>query len=227
MISDKCEEKKVKIENIEIPFWIYGDPANSLVFYLHGFVNAFSENSGDLPIRYLMKHYCIVAFDMPGWGVNKKLTINTGSIINGIAENLNKKDFFIFGTSYGGIVGLLYSRKNGEKVKGLILAGVPQFSSASIIYLLFFLKFFSFRKIHVFSDLLKLFDKSSMNKTPTLLLYSKADKIAPISQGNYYAKIIQKSKLVVVNDRSHGWLLHRIIDNNFGKEINTFLNTYS
>lgn len=227
MISDKCEEELVQIGDVTIPFWTYGKKSNPVIIYLHGMARSFSDNDGDLPVRYLMENYCVVAFDLPGWGVNKKVTISANQIINEISKNINAKKFFIFGTSYGGIVALSFASKNSEKLKGIILAGVPRFGLKSIPSLLYFVKFFSPNTIHVAIDLISVSRTVSNINVPTLLLYSKNDSIATISQGSYLENKIRNSRLVTISDRTHGWLLHRILDNDFGKEIDTFLETYS
>ena len=57
MITDKCEEVRITLEEQEIRVWIYGERKNSVVLFIHGLGKSFSEYIGDLPVRYLMNNY--------------------------------------------------------------------------------------------------------------------------------------------------------------------------
>lgn len=223
MISDKCEERTIPVGGSELTFWIYGNIKNPVVFYLHGFVNSFSQNSGDLPVRYLMEKYCVIPFDLPGWGRSKNVSIKTSEAIDQIAKNIGAEKFFIFGTSYGGVIAMLYAIQNSNRLNGIIIAGVPKFGIKSIFSFLTFSKSFSHNKLHVFGDLVRIQKDSSKINIPVLLLYSTNDQIATVSNGNYFAKKIPNSRIVIINGKNHSWLLHRIIDNDFGREVENFL----
>ena len=227
MITDKCEEVRITLEEQEIRVWIYGERKNSVVLFIHGLGKSFSEYIGDLPVRYLMNNYCIVAFDLPGWGTSKELKMSADQCINAILNQLKIETFYIFGTSYGGVVGSLYSIENSNKVKGLIVAGTPRLSVVSLVFLVISYKIPHQQLFRAFKDFIRFGQKLSKITVPTLLLYSSDDRIAPKSQGEFFLKNIEKSELVVINGRSHWWLLHRIIDNDFSIAIEKFLKTYS
>lgn len=227
MIADICEERYLEVESYKMPYWVYGDMRRPVIFYLHGFANAFSENSGDLPVRYLMQKYCVIAFDLPGWGKSKSIKKTPQEIVSRISQTNSIKKFFLFGTSYGGALSLLYAISCPEKLNGVIIAGVPRFGLRSIFSFFAFTKFLSFKKSRALIDLFSVAKNASKIKIPVLLLYSKNDQVATVSNGNYFSKKIKNSNLVAISGRNHNWLLHRIIDNDFGNEIDLFLKNYS
>ena len=227
MITDKCEEVRITLEEQEIRVWIYGERKNPVVLFIHGLGKSFSEYIGDLPVRYLMNDYCVIAFDLPGWGTSKEMNISVDQCINAIITQLNIETFYIFGTSYGGVVGSLYSIKNSNKVKGLIVAGTPRLSMVSFVFLLISYRIPYQQLFKAFKDFVRFGRKLSKITVPTLLLYSSDDRIAPKAQGEFFLRNIEKSELIVISGRSHGWLLHRIIDNDFCTAIEKFLKIYS
>lgn len=217
----------VKIGNEEIPIWVYGDKKNPPIFYIHGMSRAFSENDGDLPVRYLMKNYAVVAFDLPGWGKSKGLNISPMDLIEEISNALGIKKFFLFGTSYGGIVSMLYAIEHPSSIVGVIIAGVPRVSSSILLFIISSYKIGPKRMHQGVKGFVEFQKNLSKITVPALLLYSKSDRTSPVSSGEYYKRKMSNSKLVVIDGRSHGWLLHRIIDNNFYESINTFLKSLS
>jgi len=207
-----------------IPVWIYGDEEKPLIFFIHGHFRGFSEYVGDLPMRYLRKNYCVVAFDLPGYGKSRELNMARTEFIKNVVEQISSgKPFVLFGVSYGGLLTIKYYLKYPEKVKGIIIGGMPYyFGVRKIINLAKFLPFLSFKNaVKEFSFLSK--ENLSVLKTPVLLLYSSKDHHATSKMGEALRIIIPNSKLFVINKYNHGWLMHRIDESGFLGELNRFI----
>lgn len=227
MITDPHIIKTIKIENKDIPVWCYGDVKNPPIIFVHGFFRGFSDYIGDLPIRYLMKNYYVIAFDLPGFGKSKELRTNGLELLEEVYKQiLNNKKATIFGVSYGGLLALKYASENPNKIEKLIIAGTPVFYSIfRIIKIVKYLK--RYKKIGIARvvsefDFLNSLDLKKVN-IPTLLYYNKSDYISNIFMGNKLNSLLPNSKIFISQKQNHKWLLHRIDRNGFLEEINQFL----
>jgi pimeloyl-ACP methyl ester carboxylesterase len=208
MITDPHTTKYLTLSNRKIPIWVYGNPKNEPIFFIHGYLRGFSDYIGDLPIRYLMKNYFIVAFDLPGFGFSKNINIDNLEFISKIHnEILKNKKVTLFGLSYGGLVSLKYSLSEGERVNSMIIAGMPLYSGL-----------FSFEKIFLYPKYKKLLKEFSfLNKSnlsqinkPILLYYNTSDLVANVIMGKNINKLLPTSRLFIANGQNHKWLLHKI-----------------
>lgn len=231
MITDPHKTTYLTIENKKVPVWIYGDEKNLLVFFIHGYFRGFSDYVGDLPMRHMMKNYCVVAFDLPGFGLSWDLKMDRTNFVQEVISKIAKdKPYFVFGLSYGGLMGLKYALTNPPKLKGLIIGGMPYFAGfMGLIHLVHILPFL--RKLRI-SGVIKEF--SFLNRknltqvnVPVLLLYSSKDSQATEMMGRQIENMLPNSKLFLINKYDHSWLMHDIADSGFLKEIKEFIKNYS
>lgn len=226
MISDVHETKYLNIDNATVPVWIYGDPKKPLIYFIHGYFRGFSDYIGDLPMRYLMKDYCVIAFDLPGFGQLKDFKKERVTFIAEVIEaTSNGRRFVLFGTSYGALLSLKYFQKYPDRVKGIIIAGMP--------YLMGVRKIANFTRIPVLNKLnlskvikeFSFLNKENLSEIdiPVLLLYSSKDRQAGIKMGERLNKLMKKSEIVTSNKYNHSWLLHRIDESGFLGEIEKFI----
>lgn len=222
MINDPRNTKLIYVNGNEIPIWTYGNELNPMIVFIHGHFRGFSEYIGDLPIRYLMKDYFIVAFDMPGYSTSKFIKLDKINFVEKVVKSLNKRPYVIFGNSLGGVVALKYASKYPENIKGLIISGTPYyFGIKKIIFLLSFFPFLDISKaVNEFKFLTK--DNLSKINIPVLLLYSSNDKHANLRMGERFNKYINNSKLFKIENLNHKWLLHEINKSGFLNAINLF-----
>lgn len=228
MISDIHKTIYITIHGKKIPVWIYGNSKNPAIFFIHGYFNAFSQYSGDLPVRYLMKDYFVVAFDLPGFGYSTDLEIDPIDFVSEIQKQIIiDKRIILFGVSYGGLISLEYSFKFPEKVNSLIIAGTPYFYGPFNLYKLStLLPSFKGKKIErkVFKEF-KFLNSANLSKInlPVLLYYNKADLVANIFMGKKLKKLLPNSKIFISRKQNHSWLLHRIDKNGLLTEIKNFI----
>lgn len=226
MISDPHETKYLSIDNATVPVWIYGDGKKPLIYFIHGYFRGFSDYIGDLPMRYLMKNYCVIAFDLPGFGHLKDFNKDRVTFIAEVIEaTSNGRRFVLFGTSYGALLSLKYAVNYPDRVKGIIIAGMP--------YLIGFRKIANIVKLPILnklklSSIINEFGFLSKEnllsiKFPVLLLYSSKDRQANKKMGKKLNKLIPNSELFTINKYNHGWLLHRIDESGFLGKIEIFL----
>ena len=227
MISDPHETKYLNINNQSVPVWIYGDEKNPLIYFIHGYFKGFSEYIGDLPMRYLMKNYCVIAFDLPMFGYLKGMNKDRVEFIAQVIENTSKgRRFVLFGGSYGGLLVLKYTREYPDKVKGIIISGMPYFYGLRKLFRLLRLIPLANRKqiVSVIREFDYLNDENLAKiNIPVLLWYSAKDKLSPVSMGIKISEKLPNSKLIINNKYKHGWLLHRIDESGFLKEIERFI----
>lgn len=227
MISDPHTKRTVVIQNKEIPLWIYGDEMKEKILFIHGMGKGFSEYVGDLPVRYLKEKYCVVTFDLPGYGFSKGISSSNNEFIQKIIDELAIEKCFLFGVSYGSAVSLLFSLQNERRVKGVIVAGLPWASIPILISFLYAIKMIPpllFRTIREFV----LLRKNIINiSVPVLLLYSRSDRLATVKMGRGYKSRLKNSRLCIISQRTHGWLMHKINENDFLPEIEKFIKDYS
>jgi pimeloyl-ACP methyl ester carboxylesterase len=229
MISDKNKEINLFMDGIKIRVWTYGNSKNPPIFFIHGFFNSFSEYVGDLPVRYLMKNYFVVAFDLPGFGKSKYVNINRIEFIEKIRRQIIKdKKIVLFGVSYGGLISVKYYIKYPKNVNSIIIAGTPVFNRIFNIYkVVGFLPKYKNKKIYFkdFREFDETFTKEKLNEIniPVLLYYNSADFIANIFMGKWLNKNIPNSRIFIAKKQNHSWLLHRIDKNGFLNEIENFL----
>lgn len=226
MISDSHETKYFNINHASVPVWIYGDPKKPLIYFIHGYFRGFSDYIGDLPMRYLMKNYCVIAFDLPGFGYLKDFKKDRVTFIAEIIEKTsNGRRFVLFGTSYGALLALKYVYNYPDKVKGIILAGMPFFYG--IRKVLTFSKVPFANKLKVSSVLSEFKFLNSDNlahiNTPVLLLYSSKDRQATKKMGEKVKRLIPKPELFTINKNNHSWLLHRVDESGFLEVIERFI----
>lgn len=226
MISDEHETKYFNIDHASVPVWIYGDPKKPLIYFIHGYFRGFSDYIGDLPMRYLMKNYCIIAFDLPGFGHLKDFEKERVSFIAGVIElTSNGRRFVLFGTSYGALLSIKYYVKYPDRVKGIIIAGMPYLIGvrkiANLMRIPVLNKLNLSRVIKEFSFLNK--ENLSEINIPVLLLYSSKDRQANKRMGEKVNKLISNSELFTINKNNHSWLLHRIDESGFLGEIEKFI----
>ena len=225
MIDDPRVEKVIKIGEKNVPVWLYGNPKNPPIVFLHGYFRGFSDYVGDLPPRYLMKNYYVIAFDLPGFGRNKKLKLDSLEFIKRVAWlTIPQRKFTIFGVSYGGALGIRFCLSYPERVNALIIAGMPLYTGFyKIMFLLFYVPKIR-SKFNFVSDFIFLNDENlSMIKVPVLLLYSKKDRFGTLGMGSQLEKTIKNAKLFQIYTRTHGFLLHRIDETGFLSEIEKFI----
>lgn len=226
MISDEHETKYFNINHASVPVWIYGDPKKPLIYFIHGYFRGFSDYIGDLPMRYLMKNYCVIAFDLPGFGYLKEFKKDRVTFIAEVIESTsNGRRFVLFGTSYGALLTLKYAYNYPDKVKGIVIAGMP--------YLYGFRKILNLSKMPLvnrikISNIIKEFNFLNKNnlahiKSPVLLLYSSRDRQASKKMGERINKLIPKSELFTINKNNHSWLLHRVDESGFLEVIERFI----
>lgn len=227
MITDPHKTRYLNIENQQTPIWIYGDEKNPLIFFIHGHFRGFSDYIGDLPMRYLMKDYYVVAFDLPGYGKSKEINMDRVEFVKSVINQTSKsKPFVLFGGSYGGLLSIKYSLKYPERVRGIIIGGMPYYFGIRQIVSLS-TKIPLVNKLRV-SKILKEFEFLSKDnlaklKVPVLLLYSRGDHQATPKMAKALQKIIPDASLSVIKGLNHGWLMHRIDQSGFLGEIEKFV----
>lgn len=222
MISDPHVEKFIEISGQKIPVWLYGNPKNPPIIFIHGYLKGFSDYAGDLPHRYLRKRFFVISFDLPGFGKSKNLKAENKGAISEIIKKFTKGRIVLFGASYGGAVALRFASEYPEKVSKLIIAATPVYPAIGL------LKPLLRRKLSFIGDFAFLNSKDlSGIKIPCILFYGKNDRKAPVWMGKRLNKFLPNSKLIVVNDRIHSWFLHRIDETGILSEIEKFLDSPS
>ncbi len=226
MISDPHETKYFNIDNASVPVWVYGDPKNPLIYFIHGYFRGFSEYIGDLPPRYLMKNYCVVAFDLPGFGYLKDFKKDRVTFIAEVIEaTSNGRRFVLFGTSYGGLLSLKYYNKYPDKVKGIIIAGMPYFfgfrKTVNVLRIPVANRLSISKTLSEFKYLSK--DNLSKIKIPVLLYYSSKDRMASSKMGEKVLKLLPSAEIFTINKYNHKWHLHRIDETGFMNKIEGFI----
>lgn len=221
MISDPRKTIYIEICNRKVPVWLYGNPKNPPIFFIHGYLRGFSDYIGDLPIRHLIKDYYFIAFDLPGFGYSKDLNINTLNFLEIIQKNILKnRKINLFGVSYGGLIALKYYLKNKNNVNKIIIAGLPYFSGIFKIFNLYLV--IKYKNLY---EELKFLNKRNLMKIniPVLLYYNKADYIANIFMGRQINELLPNSTLLIYKNQNHKWLLHRIDKLGLATEIRKYL----
>jgi len=225
MIDDPHVEKILKINGQKIPVWLYGDPKNPPIIEVHGYLRAFSQYKGDLPARHLMKNYYVIAFDLPGFGVNIDIKQNPVDFINEIVNKLVQFKTIVFlGESLGGALVLKYASIYPERVRALVIAATPIYPGFSLLFSLAKHLPGIKNKVSVLSSFLFLTDDnlSKINK-PVLLLYSAKDRLATVGMGEKLSKYLPNSQMFVVNRWGHRWFLHEINRSGVLEAIEMFL----
>lgn len=226
MISDPHQTKYLSIDNATVPIWIYGDEKKPLIYFIHGYFRGFSDYIGDLPMRYLMKNYAIMAFDLPGFGYLKEFEKDRVTFIAEVIENTSKgRRFVLLGTSYGALLSLKYADKYPDRVKGIIIAGMPYLTGVRKIANITRLPIFNKLKIAEIVKEFGFLSKENLSKIkfPILLLYSSKDRQASAKMGKKLNKLIPNSELFTISKYNHGWLMHRIDESGFLRKIEIFL----
>lgn len=226
MITDEKETKYLKLWGNEIPVWIYGDPKNPLIYFIHGYFNGFSDYIGDLPPRHLMKNFCVVAFDLPGFGVMKKFKKDRVEYIAQIIESTsNGRRFVLFGTSYGALLSLKYYSRYPDKVKGIVIAGMPYFfgfrKTVNILRLPIINKLNISKTLKEFKFLNK--NNISNINVPVLLYYSSKDRMASTKMGENVLTLFPKAQIYTIDKYNHKWHLHDIRGSGFLEKIEGFI----
>lgn len=230
MISDPHKTLTLNIQNQKIPVWTYGNPKNTPIFFIHGYFRSFSKYIGDLPVRYLMKKYFVVCFDLPGFGYSKDISLDNLSFISEIqSKTVGKNKVILFGVSYGGLLSLEYAYKYPDKVKAIIIAGTPVFYNFfSLLKLARFLPKYEGKKLtkEIFNEFAFL-SKNNLSKikTPVLLYYNKSDYVANVFMGKKLKSFLPNSEIYLSNKQNHKWLLHRIDRSGLLDKINSFLDS--
>jgi len=221
MISDPHKTVYIEIDKKRVLVWLYGDPKKPVIFFIHGYLRGYSDYIGDLPIRHLMNNYYLVAFDLPGFGKSKDITMNRLKFLEVIQDKILKnKKINIFGISYGGLIALKYSYKNKKKVNKIILAGMPYFSGIFKIFNIYLIV-----KHKSLYEEFKFLNREKLEKikSPVLLYYNRADLIANIFMGKRIQEFLPNSKLLIYKNQNHKWLLHGIDKLGLASEIRKFL----
>ena len=229
MISDPHKTKYIVIKGKKVPVWAYGKKSNPPILFIHGYFNSFSEYIGDLPPRYLMKNYYVIAFDLPGFGLSKNLNLSPIKFINQIQKIiLNNEKTNLFGISYGGLIALKYASKNSSRVEKIIIAGTPVLSGIfSLFKFSYLLPKYKGKKIQ--KKIIKEFDflnsdKLSEISNQVLLLYSYSDYISNPFMGYKLKRSLNNSSIYFTRHLNHNWLLHKIDKSGFLNQIENFLN---
>lgn len=226
MIEDPHKQNLIEISGSRIPVWIYGNEKNYPIIFVHGYFRGFSDYVGDLPMRYLRKAFCVYAFDLPGFGKSKGLSMDTVGFVNEvIKKTIGKRRFTLFGVSYGGAVALKYALNFPDKVDGVIIAGTPYGGRFSLFRFLFLPEFILPTLSRFISDF-RIMNKKNLSqiKKPVLLLYGSSDVRASLGMAKNL-KVALGADLAVY-DRTHGWLLHRIDESGFLRAIEKFLRPF-
>lgn len=228
MIKDPHKKKNIFVRNKKIPVWTYGDTKNYPIIFIHGYFRGFSDYVGDLPMRYLSKYYCVYAFDLPGFGESKNLSMDTAAFIGQmIAQVIGDRHFAILGSSYGGVVALRYALKLPANLDALIIAGTPyggKFSLLRFIWLPNWINPVLSRFIHDF----KIMNKKNFTKInlPVLLFYGLDDTRATPQMGKELNKTINRSRIIFYK-RTHAWLLHRVDESGLLEAIRKLLKPFA
>lgn len=231
MIADKHTAQTIAIGDNEAPIWIYGNTSKPVILFIHGYYHAFSDYVGDLPMRHLMDRYCIVAFDLPGYGVSKNLAVDAVSFIKAVVRHIaNGRKVVLFGTSFGGVVALRYAASNANDIAAVIVSGTPCYSTPlnwpTVLRVLPKKKKSNMATMVAGFRFMRKRNLSQI-QLPVLLHYSSNDKRAPVAMGKKLQQILPNAQLFTVTDRTHEWLLHRIDENGFLLKATQFIDRYA
>jgi pimeloyl-ACP methyl ester carboxylesterase len=157
---------EITVNGIKTNYQVFGDPSASSgqapFLILHGW-NSNSDRWTAVAEHISQKGYKVIVPDLPGFGKSGALLIpwDTNKYINwieGFINELNLKDFYILGHSFGGALAAKVAVKHAQEVKKLFLVSAAcvrkktakkNFSAriAKIIKLFYFLPYYSlFRK---------------------------------------------------------------------------------
>lgn len=229
MISGKKSTVYLSVGKKKTSVWIYGNLKNPIILFIHGIPIPFSRMTGDLPIKYLQNEYCIVAFDLPGFGVSKDISVDHETFIDAVINRVSpKRKVSLFGSSFGGMVAFRYAYLNPTKIRNVIIAGTP-FYSQFIVNFLKIISSFKPRQFLKIIDYVVFLNKHNLSslKMPILLLYSGNDKLATVQMGRKLESLLENSTYIESSSRTHSWLLHRVDKSGFLESIKTFLKNNS
>ncbi|MBN1263331.1 MAG: alpha/beta hydrolase [Candidatus Pacebacteria bacterium] len=156
-------EKKIKLDKLEIRYFQEGKKAPLIL--LHGWGK--SGRVYSFLQRYCRQEFCSAALDLPGFGQSPLPPETWGvreyadSVFN-FAEKKKWGSFYLLGHSFGGRIALEMAISHPERIKKLILTGVPVLRKSSFKRCLFWLIAKSaglFFKIPPFSFSKKFFSK--------------------------------------------------------------------
>lgn len=116
------EEKEILIDNLKVNYKIAG--SGPAILILHGWGG--SSDSWIKIINILEKEFLVVCPDFPGFGKSQPPLFSWNlddfvSWLKKFIENINLKNFFLLGHSFGGRVAIKFSIYYPEKIKKLIL----------------------------------------------------------------------------------------------------------
>ena len=135
MVMVRCETKKkiasgdgyVDVKGGKIWYKVVGEGDKTPILLLHG--GPGSPGYYLNPLMALGKDRQVITFHQLGCGRSDKITDTTLMTIdnhidqiNRLLKALNIQDFYLYGHSWGAMLGTDYYLKNGERIKGLILA---------------------------------------------------------------------------------------------------------
>ncbi len=229
MISDKHSTKHITISGQKVPVWIFGNVKKPLIIFIHGFPTPFSGLVGDLPITYLQDMYCIISFDLPGFGKSKNITTDAIMFIKQIIDKIaKKKKVSLFGVSFGGVLALKYAYYYPDHVDKIIIAGTPYYTNLDKLFRYITLpdQLLTFKTVNILLHFVFLEAQNlSQIKNDVLLLYSKKDLVGTIRMAKKLAAMIPRPTYIETKTRNHSWLLRRIDENEFLEAIQRFLSS--
>lgn len=131
------------IDNVEVRLKISGE--GDTIFLIHGFCSMLETWDGWQ--KELSKHFRVISFDMPPFGITGPLATRklTGyndyySFIEKLIDTFNLTSFYIGGNSLGGFISWNYALKYPERIKKMILVDsvgykfIPPTTMISMLY---------------------------------------------------------------------------------------------
>jgi pimeloyl-ACP methyl ester carboxylesterase len=119
----------VKHLNYSIPYYTIGNTAKPLLVLVHGAPGNWYVSFPHLLQKELLDSFCIVTYDRPGYGINRKIPLQTieaqknvlASIID--QQNISKAKVCIVARSYGTPIAAYYAATNSASINKLVFLG--------------------------------------------------------------------------------------------------------
>jgi len=122
-IRQTFDEKKIRIDELEMNYKIAGEGQPILILHGWGSRSERWEKVGELFSRH---NFSVIIPDLPGFGKSEKPKSPWGieeyrAFVEEFVDTLGLKEFYLLGHSFGGGLALAYTARHKERVKKLFL----------------------------------------------------------------------------------------------------------
>ena len=241
-------EVKININGLEIDYLDKGK--GEVLVWLHGWAKGIGKEKYQELIDNLARDFRVIAIDLPGFGNSDEPkkpwgVVDYTNLVKEFLDNINIEKYVLAGHSFGGRLAIVLAASEKQKIEKLILVDSAGIERKNLIMKLW-LSLLSLvpKKIKiilrgdigskdyreasgVMKQSIKLVVGENLEKiigkitVSTLIVWGSEDKTTPLWQGQLINKLINGSKLTVVEGANHGLPYRNPVE--LGLEIRKFL----